>query len=141
MAVRTQDTNNVMRGRIQEIKIMHTGSESIWLSEIKNGNIAANEEVKSEVFELVDGQEIQQTYGRKIVAELQFDELVQADISKISDSDYAYIATPSGSGAGAGRYLEISGSDFITAHVSELGTKIIVEKSVSSGLPYTIGDR
>jgi len=140
MAVRQQELNNVMVGRIQEIKVQHTGSESIWLSKIKNGNISATEEVKQEVFELIDGQELISEFGRKVVVELVFDELVEADIAKISNADYVWVATESG-GDGSGRYLEVSGSDQCLAYVDGLRTHLTVEKSVATGLPYTIGSR
>ena len=140
MAKRQQELANVMTGRIQEFQVQATGSEIVWISKIKTGAINVQEEIKQDVTELIDGQEIIEEYGRKVIAEITYNELVEADITNISAGDYFYIATESGGGNGLGRSLIISGSDQIVASVDGLNTKIVVEKSVSTGLPYTISD-
>jgi len=141
MAVRQQNVVDVLTGRLTEIKFEQTGSETLWLNKIKTGNINVTEEIKQDVTELIDGQEIIEEYGRKVTAEITIDELIQADISALSNCDYAWIATESGGSSGLGKSLEISGSDQIIASVDNLRTKIVIEKSVSTGLPYTIEDR
>lgn len=67
--------------------------------------------------------------------------MVQADIESINNADYFWIATESGGSGQAGRYIEISGSDSVQASIDGIRTKIVVEKSVSTGLPYTVGNR
>jgi len=141
MAVRQQSTTNVMHGRLQEFKIHQTGSECIWLNKIKTGNVNVTEELKQDITELIDGQEIIEQYGRKVIAEITFDEVVSADINKISNGDYFWVATETGGSGSSGLYLEISGSDSIYASVDGLRTKVVCEKSVATGLPYTIGSR
>lgn len=56
MAVRQQELNNVMHGRIQEFKIQQTGSEVLWLNKIKTGNVNVTEEIKQDVTEMIDGK-------------------------------------------------------------------------------------
>lgn len=140
MAKRQQELSNVMTGRIQEFQVQQTGSEVVWINKIKTGAINVQEEIKQDVTELIDGQEIIEEYGRKVIAEITYNELVEADIGNISSGDYFYIATETGGLNGLGRSIVISGSDSIVASVDGLNTKIVVEKSVSTGLPYTITD-
>ena len=140
MAKRQQELSNVMTGRIQEFQVQQTGSEVVWINKIKTGAINVQEEIKQDVTELIDGQEIIEEYGRKVIAEITYNELVEADISDISSGDYFYIATETGGTNNIGRSIEISGSDSIVASIDGLNTKIVVEKSVSTGLPYTIAD-
>ena len=137
MSVRTMDTNNVLNGRIQEFKIENTGSEVIWLNKLKTGTVSVTEEIKREITEIEDGQEISEDFGRKVVAELIYSELSSSDIAAISQGDYFVVATETG-GGGEGIKLEISGSDYMIAQVDGNKTKVTVEKSVASGLPYSI---
>ena len=140
MAARQQALANVFHGRVQEIQIQQSGSDCIHLNKIKNGSINVSEEIKSELFELIDGQEIEEVFGRKVICEVTIDEVVEADIAAISNADYCYIATEAGGANGTGRNITISGSDNIEASLDALGTKITAVKSVATGLPYTIGD-
>jgi hypothetical protein len=138
MAVRQMDTNNVMNGRVQAFEIHQSGSEVIYINKLKTGTINVSEEVKREITELADGQEISEEFGRKVIAELTYDELLEADIAAISNGDYFQVETETGGSAGSGSVLTISGSDYMVAQVDGIKTKITVEKSVATGLPYTI---
>lgn len=136
MAFRRLNTNDVLRGRIQAFRCEKSGSEVFAINKLKDGAITVNEEVKSETYELADGQEIREEYGRKVIAELVIDEVKSADITTISNSNYLEVQTEKG-GTGSGIKFIISGSDYFKASLEDMKTKITVERSVESGLPYS----
>ena len=140
MAARQQLLSKVMHGRIQAFQVQQTGSECIYLNKIKTGNVNLSEEIKQDITELIDGQEVIEEYGRKGIAEITFDEVNQADINKINNGDWFAIYTETGGVSGSGMSITISGSDSVQASIDGLRTKVTVEKSVSTGLPYTIAD-
>ena len=63
MAKRTQDRLKGMHGRIQEFKIMHTGSEAVWITDFKPESISVTEDQKVITTEWNDGQEIEEILG------------------------------------------------------------------------------
>lgn len=140
MAVRQQQLSKVMHGRIQEFKVEQSGSEAIWLNKIKTGNVNVTEEIKQDVTELIDGQEVIEEYGRKAIAEITFDEVNETEIGKINGGDWFMVATETGGLNGTGQTITISGSDSIQASLDGIRTKVVVEKSVSTGLAYSITD-
>jgi hypothetical protein len=140
MAVRQQDLTKVMHGRIQAFQVQQTGSEVIYLNKIKTGNVNVTEEIKQDVTELIDGQEVIEEYGRKAIAEITYDEVNETDINSINNGDWFAVETESGGTNGTGQTITISGSDSVQCSIDGIRTKVLVEKSVSTGLAYTITD-
>lgn len=128
-----QNLNNVMYGRVQDFLIAESSGSiaDIEVTDLKTGTVNVTEEIKREVTELADGQEIAEEFGRKVVVEVIYDELVEADISAATGSTFFQVETSK-------QKLEITDADYIVAHIDGVRTKITVEKSVSTGLPYTI---
>ena len=141
MAARAINHNNVFHGRAQQLTVNKDSVESIALQSLKDGVIDVNEEIKETDYECADATEINEDHGRKVVAELVYDEVVTADITAITDSDELIVTTSSGGANGTGQTFTMSDCDSIKAFVSNLKTKVVAKKTTTSGtLGYVIAD-
>lgn len=140
MAKRDLIKNSVLTARIQEIKVLNTGSECLWIGNLKGGSVNVVEEIKRETYECQDSTEIITDKGRKVVADLTYDEISGSDISKITGGDYFAVATNTGGISGSGIVFEISGSDtFVDGFIDGTKTHVHCERATTGALPYRIG--
>lgn len=134
------EKTDVVRGRLIQFIVNASSSPVLDLEGIKDGIVRVTEEIKKETYECVDGQELVTKHARKLTVELEFDELVQADITAISGGDELVLVTDAGSTNDTGVTITIADVDTVEAVIQDLKTKVFAELTTPavSTLPYTI---
>tara|TARA_B110000444_G_C18708352_1_gene532496 strand:+ start:547 stop:984 length:438 start_codon:yes stop_codon:yes gene_type:complete len=130
MATRELSHSKVMVGRVVSLTLTKGGTEKLALKGLKDGVVNFSEELKEQVTELEDGNEIIESFGRKYNVEILFSELDTTDLANINGCDALIVATALGGANGTGRTLTMSTLDSCKAHIDGMKTKIVAVKSI-----------
>lgn len=130
MATRELSHAKVMVGRVVSLTLNKGGTEKLALKGLKDGVVNFSEELKEQVTELEDGNEIVESFGRKYNVEIVFSEIDTTDLANINGCDSLIVATALGGANGLGRTLTMSALDTCKAHIDGMKTKVVAQKSI-----------
>lgn len=136
----------VLRGRVVEFIVKDAATPTpntiVDWENIRDGNVVITEEISESVYELEDGSEMKEQYGRKLVVEFSCSEVDTEDIEALMlDAGTLTVKTATGGANGTGRTFSCS-FDKCYARIADLKTQVTIKKSSTdkATLPYSITD-